>query len=339
VVIIKAIVFVICSVILIHLAGLFGVFVVAAYPVWWLIAPQKTPCLFCRWQKIGRVCNACKCEVKDHKHCYPQNFRSVFLNMVVLLIASIISLLVILLETKIFSYYGISPVSKSVSFTIPAKGEYLLGEIFPMEVNLTGVKTNINTVRADISFDPEKLEVMGITTSNSFATIFVQKEIDNQVGFARISGGIPNPGADCNDSTDICHFASFIFKTKKPGTVQVKYLPTSLVLANDGRGSSVLKDFGSTSLLILPDKVSGDEENEQKGSLSLNVLGSTATDSSGQLLLYQGNSVLETSVLGTSIEAKSENTNGIQAVFVKILTFINTYDRFILDFWKKIFTP
>jgi hypothetical protein len=258
--------------------------------------------------------------------------------MVVLFIASIISLLVILLEAKILSYYGISPAPKSVSFTIPAKGEHLLGEMFPMDVNLTGVKTNINTVRADISFDPEKLEVMGITTSNSFATIFVQKEIDNEVGFARISGGIPNPGAACSDGTDICHFASFIFKTKKPGTVQVKYLPTSLVLANDGRGSSVLKDFGSTSLLILPDKVSDDEVKEQEGSISLNVLGSTATDSSGQLLLYQGNSVLEASVLGTSIGIDSQKSDDEQNFWMKILTFIHKYDLFIINFWKNILT-
>jgi hypothetical protein len=338
---IKAVFWILGSIVLMHLAGFLGIFVVVAYPIWWLLIPQKTPCFFCKWKKVGEVCPACRCVVEDHKLCYPQNFRSVLLNIIGILVVTLISFAVIFLETKILSYYGISPLDKTVSFVIPTKGSYRLGEIFPLGVDLGGVQTNINTVRADISYDPQYLEVTDITTSGSFATIFVQKEINNEVGFARISGGVPNPGINCTDSSNDCHFASFIFKTRKPGSVQVKYLPTSLVLANDGQGSNIVRNLGTTSFLILPETVNKEEQIKQEGALKLTVLGSEAKDSVGQLHLYQGNPILETSVLGANTELvnqKDQNKDQMPSRLKTFLVAVQKYDSFILNFWKKLIT-
>jgi hypothetical protein len=335
--IIKAFFWIVGSVVLIHIAGFLGFFVALAYSMVWLILPKKTPCLFCRTRKIGEMCPACKIKIEDKHFAYPRNLRSVVLNSVTIFVVSLISLSMLFLEARALSYFGVSPLDKSVSFVIPTKGSYRLGELFPLGVDLTGVETNINTVRADLSYDPQFLEVSDIVTDNSFATIFVQKEINNQVGFARISGGVPNPGVNCTGVVNDCHFANFIFKTIKPGTVTVKYLPTSMVLANDGAGSNILKDFGAASFLILPEKISKEEQTLETGNLNLTVLGTETGDTGEQLHLYQGNPALETGVLGTNTVTALPANSRPPNFWQKALTLIEKYDLFVVGVWRKVF--
>src|SRR6185437_8354598 len=45
-----------------------------------------------------------------------------------------------------------------------------------------------------LGFNPAKVEVVGVSTQDSFAKIFIQKTIDNTSGYVRLTGGIPNPG-------------------------------------------------------------------------------------------------------------------------------------------------
>lgn len=318
----KIILWILGSFIVIHIFGIIGILFVAAFPLWWLISPKKTVCFFCRWKKQGEICPACGIKV-NHKEDYPKNFRSITLNSFAIIFIFLSCLAFLVLEFKTLSVLGFIPVSKSVSFYIPVKSQYRLGEIFNMNIDLTDVDTPINTVQADISFDKTTLELIDITTKDSFADIFVQKEIMNDSGLARISGGVPNPGITCTT----CHFASIYFKGIKPGIAKVSYLPTSMVLANNGKGINIANDFGTASFIILPEVVGNDELEKQNLALK-DLLG--ASTNKVQLNLYAGNSILEKKVLGSEVQYQDNQSRNISK---EILSRLQDIDTRILNFY------
>lgn len=255
---------------LIHVLAFFGFFLSLAIPMWWLFSPNSTNCLICRIKKISSC-----------------NFSHPILSMVLVFIFTILSIGLIFTEKKFLAIIGFPPTPKTVFFSIPSKGQYRLGEIFPLKINIDGIKNPINAVQADIGFSPEKLEALEVSTKDSFANIFIQKEINNQAGFARLTGGLPNPGFFGNHGL----FGTVYFKGKSSGVVKIEFLPSSMVLANDGRGTNVLKELASVSYLILPEKLTHEEEEMQKSViLGPSVLG--INDSSTQINFSEGNEVL-----------------------------------------------
>lgn len=220
---------------------------------------------------------------------------------------------------------GFPPVQKTVYFTIPPRGQYRLGEIFPMKIDINGIKKSINAVQADVSFDPQKLEVVTISTQGSFANIFIQKEINNEVGYARLTGGLPNPGFFAEHGI----FGTIYFKTKSPGITKVEFLSSSLVLANDGKGSNVLKELAVGSYLILPDKISQDENNLQKSVIiNPDVLGASAGET--QMTFYEDRKVLGIQTTPT-VEKKQSNS-----IVILLLSFLEKFNRFILTLWATM---
>lgn len=316
---------IIASWILVHLMAIFGVFLGVAYPLWWIFAPSQTACLFCRAEKEGAKCPFCRKDIIKGQGISPKSLSSAVYNGVLILVFSIVSLGVVFGESQLLFKLGFPPTPKTVSFIIPTKGQYRLGEVFPMKIEIAGIKTSINAVQADLGFDTAKLEVSDVSTDGSFADIFVQKEINNTSGYVRLTGGLPNPGFFSDHGV----FGTVFFKGKSPGLVKIEYLPSSMVLANDGRGTNVLKDLASVSYLILPEKISQEEENMQKNvKLKSNVLGESTSNT--QMKFYD-----ETGVLGTNTEKeiKKEQQSGIVK---KSLGVLEKIDRFILSQWQKV---
>lgn len=193
-----------------------------------------------------------------------------------------------------------------------------------MKIEISGIKTPINAVQADLGFDSSKLEVVSVSTDGSFANIFVQKEIDNEGGYVRLTGGLPNPGFFSDNGV----FGTIFFRGKEPGIAKINYLPSSMVLANNGRGTNILKDLASISYLILPERISQEDEDMQKKITEFNVLGEST--SSTQMKFYD-----ETSVLGENAkrEIKKKKFPGFAEIF---LGSIEKFDRFILEQWGSV---
>jgi hypothetical protein len=126
-------------------------------------------------------------------------------------------------------------------------GDLQQGEIFPLEIKVTDIDTPFNVVRTDLNFNPAQLEVVDLSTFGSLIKIFVQQEVDNQTGFVRLAGGLPNPGY----SEPKGHFATLYFRTKQPGEVKINFLSSSLVLANDGQGTNILTVTSALTFAIL----------------------------------------------------------------------------------------
>lgn len=311
--------------ILIHFLAIFGVFLALAYPLWWLFFPRRTVCFFCRSRKERENCPLCRREIEKGRGVHPKSLSSAIFNGILILLFSVVSIGVVLGESRVFFGWGFFSAPKTASFVIPEKGQHRLGEIFPMKIEISGIKTPVNTVQADLGFDSTKLEVADISTSDSFASIFVQKEINNEGGYARISGGLPNPGF----SSDNGVFATVFLRGKSPGIVRMNYLPSSMVLANDGKGTNILKDLSSISYLILPERISEDEEEMQKNiSLNSDVLGETTGET--QMKFYEENNVLGESIKKEIKRDQKPDPAGL------ILGILERIDTFALSLWQGV---
>jgi len=319
---------IIASWLLIHLLAIFGIFLATAYPLWWIFAPSQTVCFLCRAENEGAKCPFCRQEIIKNQGVSPKSLSSAIFNGVLILTFSIVSIGIVFGESQLLFKLGFPPTPKTVSFVIPTKGQYRLGEVFPMKIEIVGIKTPVNAVQADLGFEASKLAVENVSTDGSFANIFVQKEINNTGGYVRLTGGLPSPGF----FSDHGIFGTVFFKGKSPGVVKIEYLPSSMVLANDSRGTNVLKDLASVSYLILPEKISQEEENMQKSiNLESNVLGESTNNT--QMKFYdEGGSVLGAKV-GQEIK-EEKKFNPLKSFF----DILEKMDRFILEQYGKVFS-
>lgn len=312
--------------VLIHLLAALGLFLALAYPVWWFFLPRQTACFFCRAGQEGTKCLACRSLISRNE-LFPKTLISTLANGLLLAVLSILSIGLVFTEMKVLRFFGFPPAGRTVSFVIPTRQQYRLGELIPLRIEVSGVETPINTVQADLSFPAQKMEIVNFSTNGSFADIFVQKEMDNETGYARLTGGLPNPGF----GEDRGHFATAFFRGKEPGVAKIAYLPSSLVLANDGKGTNVLKAFPEISYLILPDKISPEEENQQRELFknSSTVLGA-ATDRP-QLVFFD-----DSKVLGVREAARASGKTPKPGPAAIVLGSLGKIDNLILDFWKGL---
>lgn len=224
-------------------------------------------------QRTGGPCRYCKNQ---------NNLTAALINGAIILLLCVVSIGIVYGESRILFLLGFRQTLKSATFTIPSKGQYRLGEIFSMKMELNNLETAVNAIQADVGFDPDRVEVVDISTAGSFANIFIQKEINNTAGWLRLTGGLPNPGY-LGESGD---FGTIFFRAKSPGIVKIGFLSTSLVLANDGRGTNILKSLPSVSYLILPQRITEVDERRQRQLISeANVLGTSTP--SGQLIFFE----------------------------------------------------
>lgn len=334
--------------ILTHVMAIFGTFAVSAYPIWTTFFPSTAVCLGCRSGIVGENCALCN--EKIEKGIYrPKHARSILLNTLIIALLTVFSIGVVYFESKIIEKSGVTTAFKTVSFNIPDKSQYRTNEIFPMKIEITGIKSAVNVIQADITFDPDILEVIDISTKESFATIFVQKDVNNSLGYVRLTGGVPNPGYTKENGT----FGTVFFKTKSAGLVTVSFLPTSLVLANDGRGTNVLKEFPSSSYVVRPESISQEQELTQSEFYKNAVLGTTSKIDkddckisfiTGDIPDVLGastdpNDILVEKIDGTqTADLTSKEVTTSENVFTQIINFLSWIDQWIISIYSKLFT-
>lgn len=133
------------------------------------------------------------------------------------------------------------PPSDPVNFISTAAEVHAVGSVFAYPLRLDDTRGAVNTIQADLGFDPLLLQVVDIGTTDSLATIFLQKIIDNQTGFVRLTGALPNPGHAGGGV-----LGTIYFRALAPGDAVVHYLESCLILANDGRGTNLISHFPHT---------------------------------------------------------------------------------------------
>lgn len=317
---------VVLSWIFVHVFAILGVFLAVAYPIWWIIFPKLTPCIFCRTTPLGEKCKTCG-EVVTMQNRAPTNFKSVTINFLTILLISGVSILTVYGESIALEKFGIQLEEPKVEFVIQDKQQYKIGEIFPIDLNIDSNEVYINAVQADIAFDTDKVEIVKLSLEESFAEIFIQKEINNENGYLRITGGLPSPGFNGDNG----HFATVYFQSKEAGIFEIQFLPSSLVLENDGNGTNVLKSYPRTSYLIKPEYVTDTERELQSTILSLNneVLGVESTQN--QMLFFGDDTYGTENIMGIEDQDTNTDTTLPSAEDKHQHTFFETL--FMIDTW------
>jgi len=94
----------------------------------------------------------------------------------------------------------------------------------------------INLVGAYIDFATSSATLEKIDLENSFCELVIENSIDNEFGQARIFCGKPFPGAN-----GILNVGQLTFKKITNDTPVISFGKETMVLANDGLGTDVLK--------------------------------------------------------------------------------------------------
>ena len=250
---------------LIHLFAIFGIFLLLSYPIWILTNPTSKHCLFSLFNKSDRGCVLCT--KSDGISRSP--FMTRLLNTLIISLLTLSSVGIVLGEKTLLERSGILSERQTAIFDISMDKQYKVGEIFLMPIEVKDMEIPINAIQADIKYDEELLEIVEILTNESFANIFIQKEIKNDLGFARLTGGLPNPGY----AGDSLLFAKILFRCKDFGTGEVEILQSSLVLANDDTGTNILASFPTSPYIITPERITEIENDFQNTYIVENVLG------------------------------------------------------------------
>lgn len=323
---------IILSWISIHVLAILGIFVAVAYPILWILFPKLIPCIFCRTADPGEICSACG-EIVTEQDRSPKNFKSAIKNVFLILLISGISMLTVYGETVVLDTLGIQLEEPRVEFIIQDKQQYKIGEIFPIDLNINSNGVYINAVQADIAFDPKKIEVVKLSLEESFAQIFIQKEISNENGYLRLTGGLPSPGYQGDNG----HFATVYFQSKEAGIFEIKFLPSSLVLENDGNGTNVLKSYPTSSYLIKPEYVNDTERELQSTILNVNSNSVLGVDSTKKQMLFFDTTDSSENIMGVKdldTTTTTEETPEPKKTCWEILLII---DKWILAIITKIF--
>lgn len=96
----------------------------------------------------------------------------------------------------------------------------------------------VNAVQSYIKYDPRVLQVKKTTTVDSFCKFYPENTYSNDKGLIKLSCGTPYPGFKGKNSIQTIEFLAKAIKTTK-----LEVAKDSMVLANDGKGTNLLKNF------------------------------------------------------------------------------------------------
>ncbi|MGB9743186.1 MAG: hypothetical protein ACPLW9_00490 [Minisyncoccales bacterium] len=150
-----------------------------------------------------------------------------------------------------------------VLYLAPSQGQYYQGDIFIVETRIDTEGECINTVKVDLSFSKDILEVVDFSTGNSILSIWLESpKINQEEGKISFTGGIP--GGYCGvlpgelGKPNLLGRIAFQVRETAPNRTQnyakVEFLESSQGLLNDGLGTPAKLNFKNAVLTILPEK-------------------------------------------------------------------------------------
>lgn len=120
-----------------------------------------------------------------------------------------------------------------------------VGKHFVASVNLDTKGYQVNSVQSYIEFDPRVLEVVSNNTDSSFCKFYPENNFDNDKGIIKLSCGSPYPGF-----RGINTIQKIEFLAKAIRSTNITINNQSMVLANDGKGTNLLKEFDSAPVRV-----------------------------------------------------------------------------------------
>ncbi|MDO8558763.1 MAG: cohesin domain-containing protein [bacterium] len=133
----------------------------------------------------------------------------------------------------------------------PSSGTFFIGSTFNVSVFVNTGDNNINVVKADLKFDPKKVQIASPTAGKSLISVWLaQPSYSNIEGTASFQGGIPSPGV--NTSSGL--ISTITFRAIAPGEATISFSDSSKVLLDNGKGTNILNSLnrGAYRLIIPP---------------------------------------------------------------------------------------
>ncbi len=120
-----------------------------------------------------------------------------------------------------------------------------VGKKFTVKINVDTMGNSVNAVQSYLKFDSKIIEVSDSKTASSFCKFYPENNFDNSKGIVRLSCGSPYPGFRGTNTLQ-----EIEFNTKLIQTTKIYFSDDSMVLANDGKGTNLLREFPSKEITI-----------------------------------------------------------------------------------------
>ncbi len=134
------------------------------------------------------------------------------------------------------------------AYQIEAKEQVSVYSRYKVKFIANTEKQPVNAVSLYVTFDPKKLKILNLNTTQSFCQFYPENKFDNNKGKISIACGSPNPGFTGKNT-----IAEVEFFTKNIGKSSIKILPKSQILLNDGKGTNIYRDPIEHEFIILND--------------------------------------------------------------------------------------
>lgn len=148
---------------------------------------------------------------------------------------------------------GIQAAGASLSI-FPQSGTFTVGNTFDVSVFLNTGENNINVVRVDLKFDPEKLQV--ITPAKGISAVgewIFPPSFSNNKGTITLQGGFIGQGINASESL----ISVIVFKAISSGEAVVNFLESSQALVGGEEGTDVLSSVNRGIYNIIPSPFKG----------------------------------------------------------------------------------
>ncbi|MEK7187560.1 MAG: cohesin domain-containing protein [Patescibacteria group bacterium] len=177
--------------------------------------------------------------------------RKIFAGVALLSCVSLI--LAVSVQAQTISLQASSLVPEVALLVSPGTGSFEDGGTFTISILVDTKGKSVNSLEVALSFDPDKLSIVGPSGGKSIIGVWVEPPIyDNATGIARYAGVIP--GGIITSSGLI---NSITFKTKRPGQTAIVLNASSKVYLNDGFGTTARVNVGRGTFTILPKPSAG----------------------------------------------------------------------------------
>lgn len=144
-----------------------------------------------------------------------------------------------------FSVLGVSAQAASLSIS-PSSRSFTEGESFSADILVSSPDQAVNAAEGTISFPPDKLRIVSISSSGSIFNLWVKEpSFSNSLGTIDFSGLILNPGF----AGQTGKIFTVIFQTRAEGSAPVAFANGAL-LANDGKGTNILSELRHANYFV-----------------------------------------------------------------------------------------
>jgi len=155
-----------------------------------------------------------------------------------------------------FAWFSVEPVrAAGASLSIyPQTGTFTVGSTFDVSVFVNTGGENVNAVRVDLKFDPEKLQVVTPAKGISEVGVWVfPPSFSNTKGEITLQGGFSGSGINTSEGL----ISVIVFEAISPGRTEVNFLDSSKVLVGKEEGVDTLTSVNRGVYDIIPSPPKG----------------------------------------------------------------------------------